>query len=150
MKRATPSPSPFVTSNSLICAYLILNTFSHFMVVHMNISMKNFICSTLIPELCADVSAGSARHVHLILIAVVAVGAFPNELAVFFHDSDLAVESAYLTVVALGVQLGIHDVVVDKLDDLQHSGQVVLHIGHFQISLPLSSAISISPSQPQT
>ena len=34
--------------------------------------------AALIPELGADVAAGAAGHVHLILIGVAALGAFPD------------------------------------------------------------------------
>ena len=79
-------------------------------------SLFNLLSSALIPELCSDVSAGSARYVHLVLITVSAVGAFPNELAVFVvNDLDLTVVSAYLAVIALGIKLCVHDVLVDVL-----------------------------------
>ena len=74
--------------------------------------------AALVPELGADVAAGAAGNVQLVLVAVVALGALPNQLAVLLHDLDLAVVAADLTVIALGVQLGVHDVLVDKLHDL--------------------------------
>ena len=88
----------------------------------------------LIPELGADIAAGPAGDVHLVLIRVAALGALPDELAVVLYDLDLTIPAADLTVVALGVQLGVDDVVVDKLHDLQHGGDVVLHIRNFHIA----------------
>ena len=38
------------------------------------------------------------------------------------------------SIFALGIQLGVDDVVVDELDQPQHSGQVVLHIGDLDIT----------------
>ena len=90
--------------------------------------------SALVPELGADVAAGAAGDVQLVLVAVVALGAFPDQLAVLGHDLDLAVVAADLAVVALGVQLGVDDVVVDELHHLQHGGDVVLHIRHLHIA----------------
>ena len=39
-----------------------------------------------------------------------------------------------LAVVALGVQLGVHDVVVDELHDLQHGVEVLLHVRDLDIA----------------
>ena len=74
--------------------------------------------SALVPELGADVAAGAAGDVQLVLVAVVALGAFPDQLAVLGHDLDLAVVAADLTVVGLRVELGIDDVIVDELHHL--------------------------------
>ena len=90
--------------------------------------------SALVPELGADVAAGAAGDVQLVLVAVVALGALPDQLAVLGHDLDLAVVAADLAVVALGVQLGIHNVVVDELHDLDDRLEVVLHIGDLDIA----------------
>ena len=49
-------------------------------------------------------------------------------------DLDLAIVAADLTVVALGVELGVHDVVIDKLHDLEHGRDVVLHVRHFDVA----------------
>ena len=90
--------------------------------------------SALVPELGADVAAGAAGDVQLVLVAVVALGAFPDQLAVLRHDLDLAVVAADLAVVTLGVQLGVHDVLVDELHDLDNGLEVVLHVGHLHIA----------------
>ena len=47
---------------------------------------------------------------------------------------DLAVVTAALAVIGLGVQLGVHDVVVDEAHDLEHGLQVLLHVGHLHIA----------------
>ena len=90
--------------------------------------------ATLIPELGADVTAGAAGNVQLVLVAVVALGALPNQLAVLLHDADLAVVAADLAVVALGIQLGIHNVFVDELHDLDDGFEVILHVGHLDVA----------------
>ena len=90
--------------------------------------------SALVPELGADVAAGAAGDVQLVLVAVVALGAFPDQLAVLRHDLDLTVVAADLAVVTLGVQLGVHDVLVDELHDLDNGLEVVLHVGHLHIA----------------
>ena len=90
--------------------------------------------SALVPELGADVAAGAAGDVQLVLVAIVALGAFPDQLAVLGHDLDLAVVAADLAVVTLGVQLGVHDVLVDELHDLDNGLEVVLHVGHLHIA----------------
>lgn len=90
--------------------------------------------AALVPELGADVTAGTAGHVQLVLVTVVAVRALPHQLAVILHDLDLAVETADLAVIALGVQLGVHDVLVDELHDPDDRSQIILHVGHFHIA----------------
>ena len=66
-------------------------------------SLFNFLRSSLIPELGADITAGAAGNVQLVLVAVAALGALPHQLAVILHDLDLAVIAAHLTVIRLGV-----------------------------------------------
>ena len=90
--------------------------------------------AALVPELGADVAAGAAGNVQLVLVAVVALGALPNQLAVLLHDADLAVVAAHLAVVALGVQFSVHDVLVDELHHLDDSLKVILHVGHFHVA----------------
>ena len=83
-------------------------------------SVLNLLRSALIPELRTDIAAGTARNIHFVLVAVMAVGALPNEFPVLFDNLDFAVVAANLAIVALSVQLSIHDVVIDKLDYLKH------------------------------
>ena len=88
----------------------------------------------MIPVLGADIAAGTAGNIHLTLIGIAAVGADPNKLAVIFLNLNLAVKTAFLTVVGLGVQFGLHDVVVDILHQFQNSIDILLHNGHFHIA----------------
>ena len=88
----------------------------------------------LVPELGADIAAGAAGNIQLVLVTVAALGAFPHQLAVVLDDLDLAVVAAALAVVGLGVQLGVHDVVVDELQHAHDRLEVVLHIGDFHIA----------------
>ena len=89
---------------------------------------------TLVPELGADVSACPSCHGHGVLVVVAAVRAFPDELAVFIiNNLDFSVVAALHAVVALGIQLRIHDVFIDVLHDGNDSGDVVLHIRHFDV-----------------
>ena len=90
--------------------------------------------TALVPVLGTDIAAGTAGDVHLVLVAVAAVGADPDQLAVVFLDADLAVVAAALAVVGLGVQLGVHDVVVDELHDFQNGVDVLLHVGHLDVA----------------
>ena len=90
--------------------------------------------AALVPELGADVTAGAAGNIQLVLVTVVALGALPNQLAVLLYNADLAVVAAHLAVVALGVQLGVHDVLVDELHHLDNSLKVILHVGHFHVA----------------
>ena len=51
-------------------------------------SVLYLACSSLVPILCADVTAGSSCDVHLGLICVAALGALPDELSVFVAFND--------------------------------------------------------------
>ena len=53
---------------------------------------------------------------------------------VILLDLNLAIVAAYLAVVGLGIQLGVHDVFIDELHHFQNGIDVVLHIGHFYIA----------------
>ena len=59
--------------------------------------------------------------------------ALPHQLAVVLHNLDLTVEAALLAVIALGVQLRVHDVVVNVLHDADDGLEVVLHVGHLDV-----------------
>ena len=97
-------------------------------------TLFDLLGSSLIPELSADVAAGTARHVQLILVGIAAVGAFPDELAVLvLLNLDLPVVAAYLAVITLGIQLRVHDVIVNELHDGQNGFQVILHVGNLHV-----------------
>ena len=97
-------------------------------------AVLDLLGAALVPELGADVAAGAAGNVELVLVAVMAVRAFPHQLAVVLDDLDLAVVAAHLAVVALGVELGVHDVLVNELHDADDGREVILHVGHFDIA----------------
>ena len=94
----------------------------------------DLLCPALVPELGADITAGAAGNVQLVLVTVAALGALPHQLAVIFNDLDLSVVAAALAVIGLGVQLGVHDVIIDELQHAYHGLQIVLHVGHFHIA----------------
>ena len=74
----------------------------------MQYALFDFLGPPLIPELSSDVAAGSARHAHLILVTVSAVGALPHQLAVLVSDNfDFAGISAFLAVIAFCIQLSV-------------------------------------------
>ena len=97
-------------------------------------ALLDFLGPTLIPILRSDITTGTAGNVHFRLVAVVAGGTFPDELAVgIFSYFYFTVVAAYLTEVALGVQLCVHYVVVDELEHAENCLEIVLHIGHFYV-----------------
>lgn len=83
-----------------------------------------------IPELLAQVAAGPADDIHLPLVLIVANRAFPLSVII---DDDLAIEAADVAVVALGIELGILDVVVNELHDLLQGFQILAHVGYFRV-----------------
>ena len=95
----------------------------------------NLLGSSLVPELGSDVAAGSSGHVHLVLVFVAAVRTYPDEFAMFVAlDLDFSVVAADLTVIALGIELCVHDIVINVFHDCQNRLDVVLHIRHFHIA----------------
>ena len=98
-------------------------------------TVTDFLSSSLVPELCSDVSAGTAGNGHLILIVVSAVRALPDQLTgLILDDLDLAIVTTTLTVIALRVQLRIHDIVIDELHHGQNSRNVVLHVRNLNVA----------------
>ena len=80
----------------------------NFSVVHissqMQYSILNLLGSALVPELGADIAAGSSGNRQLILILISAVGATPLELSVtVLHNLNLSVITAGTAIVGLAV-----------------------------------------------
>ena len=97
-------------------------------------SVLDLLRSSLIPILRSDITAGTARDVHPRLIAVLAIRAFPNKLSVLIlRDLYLTVITANLAIIALCIQLGIHNIVVDELHNAEHRIDIVLHIRHLNV-----------------
>ena len=62
-------------------------------------SLLNLLCSSLIPELCANIPTGTSRNTHLVLVSVAAVRAFPDQLSVLVSDDlDLSGVTALLAI----------------------------------------------------
>ena len=75
----------------------------YLVVTQMYHSVTNLLRSALITEIAYNVAAGTPCNIHLALVTVAALGAFPHQLAVVLDDLDLAVVAAALAVVGLGV-----------------------------------------------
>ena len=100
----------------------------------MHNSIPYLLRSALIPELGPDIAAGTSCDVHHRLVPVMTLWTLPDELSVVVYYLYLAVVAAHLAIVALGVQLGIHYIIVDKSDDLQYGRDIVLHIRHLDVA----------------
>ena len=82
--------------------------------LQMHYSFFNFLCSSLIPELCSDISTGSSCYIHLCLILVTAVWTLPNQLAMFIaYDLYFSLITAALAIITLCIKLCIHNVVIN-------------------------------------
>ena len=64
-----------------------------------------------IPKIFAQIPACAAGDVHLAMIFVMAVGALPLVVVI---DDDLAVPTADMAIITLGIEFGILDIVIDK------------------------------------
>ena len=65
----------------------------------MQYSIRNFLSSTLVPELCSYITAGSSCYIELTLVCITAFWAFPYKLTLILNYLDFAVKSAILTVI---------------------------------------------------
>ena len=52
-------------------------------------SFLDLLRAALVPELGADIAAGPAGHVHAVLVGVAALGAFPDQLAVWVKNDRM-------------------------------------------------------------
>ena len=62
-------------------------------ILQMQNSLLDLLRSSLIPELRADVTASTACHIHLILIMISAIWAFPNQFAIFLRNVDTPIRA---------------------------------------------------------
>ena len=122
---------PLLESNQWASVYL---TVFQQPILQMQYAILYFLRATLVPELSANITAGTTGNIKFRLITITTMRAFPNQLAIVFDDGDLAVEAPDLAVVALCVEFCIHDVVVDIVQHLHNRFEVVLHIGNFDIA----------------
>jgi len=98
-------------------------------------SVLDLLCTSLIPELGSDITAGTSCNEESVLVAVAAVRALPHQLAIIVcHDLNLAVIATFLTVVALGVELCIENVVVYELHDFKDCVYVILEVWNLNIA----------------
>ena len=101
----------------------------------MHYPFTNFLGSSLIPELGADITAGPSGYVHFVLIPVAAMRTFPNQLMVFiFNNLNFSVIAAYLAVITFCVQLSIHNVIINVLHYRQNGINIILHVRNFHIA----------------
>ena len=94
---------------------------------HMHDPVLDFLGTSLIPELCANVAAGSASYRHFTLVSVPAVWALPYQFSrTILYDFNLPIISAVLTIVTLGIQFRIHNVFINKFHHRQDRRNVIL------------------------
>ena len=78
--------------------------------------VSDLLSPSLVPELGSNITAGSAGYKHMVLILISAVGALPDKLSGFILlDCHFSVIAAAFAVIALRIQLRIHDVIINKL-----------------------------------
>ena len=99
-----------------------------------NLDVKNtgfdFFGLTYIPEILAQISAGSSCNIHPVVVLVVTLRAFPLKIIV---DKNLSVITAYLTVIGFGVELGVLDIVVNILNKFLKCRQIMSEIRYLNI-----------------
>lgn len=93
--------------------------------LQMENALLDFLGASLVPVLCSDVSACTAGDIHCCLVCIAAVRALPDKFLVhIFFDFDFTGVAAFLAEVALCIELGIHYVVVDVLEQ-SHYGRLI-------------------------
>jgi len=100
----------------------------------MQYAFTDFLSASLVPELGADIAAGAACDIHFILIGISAFRTRPDQLSVILANFNFSIPTAYLTVVALSVQLGIHNIVIYELHYFKYGIQIMLHIRNLYIA----------------
>lgn len=102
--------------------------------LQMQDSLLDLLRPALVPEIGADVAAGASGHIHLVLLSVAAIRALPYQFPVIVvHDLYFSRVSTDLAVIALRIQLRIHDIFVDKLHHGQNRIYIVAHVRHLHI-----------------
>lgn len=85
-------------------------------------------------DLSVSQSTSTARYAHFILIAIAAIWAFPIIVAHFTFNLNFSTIAANLTIVALSIQFCVHNMIVNELNYLNYSRDIILHIWHFYIT----------------
>jgi hypothetical protein len=91
------------------------------------------LSASLVPELSSDVSTGAASNRHLCLVSITAIRTLPKKLSIFLDNSNFTVVSALVAIITLGVDFTVLDIVVDELDYLKHSRDIVRQVGNLDI-----------------
>ena len=90
----------------------------------------DLLCFAYIPEIFAQIAAGTARYIHFCMILIVAIGTFPFILIV---NDNLAVKPAHMAIITFGIEFRILDVIIDKLHQFLKRIEIITHIGNFHI-----------------
>lgn len=90
----------------------------------------NFLCLANIPEILTKIPACTSCNVHLGMILIAALRAFPFEIIV---NLDLTIITADMAVIRLGIKFCILDIVIDKLDNFLQCLQIMSHIRNLHI-----------------
>ena len=77
---------------------------------------------------------GATSNVHFVLICVSTIRTAPDKFSILvLYNFYFFVVSADLTVVRLGVQFCVHDIVINVLDYCEDSWNIVLQVCYFYI-----------------
>ena len=68
------------------------------------------------------------------LVAISAVWAFPNELSAIFDNLNFAVIAADLAIIRLGIQLCVHDIFIDELNNADNRRNVLRHVWRLNVA----------------
>ena len=106
-----------------------------YLILQMKHSLFNLLSSSLIPELCHNISTSTSCNIHVIMITVSAVRAFPYKLSIIIsYNLNLSCVATFLTVITLSIKLRIHNIIINVLHNLKYCRDVILHIRNLNIA----------------
>ena len=91
-------------------------------------SLINIVCTT-------KVSTNSSNDNHFVFVSITTIWAFPNKLTVSVINSfDFSFISTNITMIALCIELCVHNVFVDALHNSKYTRNILLHVRNFYVA----------------
>lgn len=105
------------------------------MVIEMDVPTRYLLGLTFIPKISSDVSAGTGGDIHLVGISVSAIRAFPPGVPIHvFMNVNRLCHPTHMAIRSLDVNLAIHNMIIDMLNDRIESFDVFAKIYAFYIA----------------
>ena len=83
-----------------------------------------------IPEVFAEVTACSSGNIHLVVVLVMALRAFPLKIIV---NNNLSVVTTYLAIVRFGIKFGVLYIIIYVLDHFFKCREIMSEVRNLNI-----------------